>query len=287
MKRPQWITVGIAILLVAGLYAATSKKLFGPPVTKSHVTAASPVSSFSIDSMVAHAKTHLTPEQATRLNFLEHTITRGDVKEQKIHIYHQLARFWKDSMSIIEPNEWFAPYAWYTAEAARLENSEKSLTFAAHLLLNNLVVEAKTELKQWEASQATDLFRRSLDINPDNDSSKVGLGAVIMFGGVGAPMEGIEMIRNVTEKDSNNVYAHWTLGQASLMSGQMQKAVERFKKVSSLQPKNLEAILLVADISEKMGNKADAIVWYGKLLPLIDNPAMKKEVEARIAKLKN
>ena len=287
MKKPQWISVGIAILLVAGLYAATSKKLFGPPVNKSAVAAGIPASSFSIDSMVAHAKTHLTPEQATRLNFLEHTISRGDVKEQKIHIYHQLARFWKDSMSRIEPNEWFAPYAWYTAEAARLENSEKSLTFAAHLMLNNLVAEAKPEVKEWEASQAKDLFQRSLNINPDNDSSRVGLGAVIMFGGVGAPMEGIEMIRKVTERDSNIVYAHWILGQASLMSQQMQKAVERFKKVAELQPKNLEAILLVADISEQMGNKADAVIWYGKLIPLIENPAMKKEVEARIAKLKN
>ena len=287
MKRPQWITVGIAILMVAGLYAATSKKLFGPSATKASVSAANPASSFSLDSMVAHAKTHLTPEQATRLNFLEHTITRGDVNEQKIHVYHQIARFWKDSMSIIEPNEWFPPYAWYTAEAARLENSEKSLTFAAHLLLNNLVIEAKPELKRWEASQARDLFERSLILNPGNDSSRVGLGAVILFGNLGAPMDGIEMIRKVTEKDSNNVYAHWTLGQASLMSQQLQKAVERFKKVAELAPEKLEAILLVADLSEQMGNKADAVLWYGKLLPLIDNPEMKKEVEARIAKLKN
>lgn len=287
MKRPQWITIGIAILLVAGLYAATSKKLFGPPASgRPDVAAGNPASSFSIDSMIAHAKTHLSADQNTRLGFLENSISREKSADQKVHIYHQLARFWQDSMRLIEPNEWFTPYAWYTAEAARLENSEKSLTFAAHLLLNNLMIESKPEIKYWQASQAKDLFQRSLNLNPGNDSSRVGMGAVIMYGGVGGPMEGIEMIRKVTDKDSNFVYAHWTLGQASLMSGQMPKAVERFKKVAQIQPGNLEAILLVADISEQLGNKADAVEWYGKLLPLIENPEMKKEVEARIAKLK-
>ena len=112
-----------------------------------------------------------------RLNTLEHSISRGDVKEQKLHIYHQLASFWADSAGK------FAPAAWYTAEAARLENSEKSLTFAAHLLLNNLVDEASPLVKQWEAFQAKDLFERSLKLNPDNDSSRVGLGAVYVYGG--------------------------------------------------------------------------------------------------------
>lgn len=280
MNRPQWITAIIAILIVFGLYAATQNQFFGSPENKKSVIEQKPEAILSADSILFHAKENLSAEQITRLNFLEHSISRGDVKDQQIHIYHQLASFWADTAKKFEP------YAWYSAEAARLENSEKSLTFAAHLFLNNLVVEKNPQIKQWEAFQAKDMFERSLKLNPANDSSKVGLGAVFVFGGIATPMQGIGMIKEVADRDSNNVYAQWTLGQASILSGQLEKALERFKQVARLKPGNLRAVLSVADVAEQMGNKQEAIEWYQKSLPLINIAEMKKEVEARIAELK-
>jgi len=106
------------------------------------------VSSFTTDTILALAEKQLTPEQLTRINMLEHSISRGDVKEQQLKIYHQLAHFWGDSLNIFEP------YAWYLAEAARLENSEKTLTFAARLFLENLQEDEVIERKRWKALQA-------------------------------------------------------------------------------------------------------------------------------------
>jgi cytochrome c-type biogenesis protein CcmH/NrfG len=200
--------------------------------------------------------------------------------DQQLHLYHRLAAFWKDTARA------FAPFAWYTAEAARLENSEKSLTFAAHLLLNNLVREDHPQLKQWEALQARDLFERSLKLNPDNDSSKVGLGAVYVYGGVETPMKGIGLIREVAERDSSNVFAQWTLAEASVTSGQLEKAIERYKRIMQLEPGRWEPVLLVAELEEQSGNNLEAVKWYGKALPLApDN--VKVEIEKRITKLKN
>jgi tetratricopeptide (TPR) repeat protein len=280
MKKPQWITAGIAIILVIGLYAATKKQIFGPPPIKKPEMQATAQASLSIDNILAHAKEGLAPDQLTRLDLLEHSISRGDVKNQQLQIYHQLAHFWADTARK------FVPYAWYLSESARLENSEKSLTFAAHLLLDSLSNEQNPELKQWEAIQAKDLFERSLKLNPGNDSSKVGLGAVYLYGGIAMPMQGIGLIREVADRDSTNIYAQMTLGQASIESGQLDKAVERFRTVARLQPDNIEALFLLAGINEQMGNKAEAIEWYQKSLPLINNSVTKKEVEARIAELK-
>jgi hypothetical protein len=56
--------------------------------------------------------------------------------------------------------------------------------------------------------------------------------------------------------------------------------------VARQHPDNLEAILMVAEVEEQMGNKKEAVEWYSKLLPSIRNAAMKQEVEARIAKLR-
>jgi tetratricopeptide (TPR) repeat protein len=283
VKQPQWIMAGAALLLVLGLYAATSPSVFGnhPKVSATAPAAAMAqpnVSNFSIDSILLQAQTRLTPQQTARLNALESQLKTAPA-EEKIHLNHQLARLWHDSLQLFEP------YAWYTAEAARLENSENSLTFAAHLFLDGLQAEENPGMKQWKAEQAKDLFERSLKINPANDSSQVGLGATLLFGGIAMPMQGIQKIREVAQRDSNNVYAQMTLGQASLLSGQLDKAIDRFKKVIALQPKNLEAILSLAETYERMGNNKDAVAWYQKGLPLSNVPGLREEIEKRIQEL--
>ncbi len=241
----------------------------------------SEASILSTDTLLAHAKEKLTIEQVTRLNALENSISRGDVKDQQLQVYHQLSHFWKDSAQIFEP------YAWYEAQSARLENSEKSLTFAAHLILDNLRGEDNPALKSWKAHQAKDLFERSLKINPGNDSSAVGLGACYIFGNLSDnPMEGILRIRKVVDKDSNNVFAHMMLGYGSMLSGQYDKAIARFEHVIRLQPRNLEAILSLAEVFERNGDKNSAGNWYKKSLELIKIPELKTEVERRIAELK-
>jgi tetratricopeptide (TPR) repeat protein len=282
VNRSQWTIVGIAVCIVLGLYAVTQAQFFGakPSITGAAVSAPAQASSLTIDSILYHAKEPLTQEQANRLAQLENSVSRGDVQSQQLHVFHELARFWRDTARV------FAPYAWYTAEAARLENSEKSLTFAARLFLEGVRNESDPALKQWEAVQAKDLFERSLKINPSNDSSQVYLGAVYLYGGLTSPMEGINLIRKVVERDSTNVHAQMMLGEASMISGQLDKALERYLTVARIQPANLEAVFRVAEIYERMDKKEDAIKWYQKSLPHINIPGLKEEVEKRIAQLK-
>ncbi|MDQ6608789.1 MAG: tetratricopeptide repeat protein [Bacteroidota bacterium] len=287
MNKPQWITLSIAFFLAIGLFVLTQENLFGERKITAKVSAIAtlPNEGLSTDSILYYAKQALPPSQVAHLAQLEHSISRGDVAEQKLHLMHQLARFWSDSAKAFTPLAWY-PYAYYTAEAARLENSKNSLSFAAHLILNALSSEDNIQVKQWDALQAKDLFERTLILDPSNDSAKVGLGAVILYGGLQAPMTGIAMIMEVVEKDSTNVFAQLTLAEASLLSGQLDKAVERLKKVVHLQPHNLKATLLLADTYEKMDKKEDAVQWYKTSLSFINNTEIKKEVEKRITELK-
>lgn len=48
------------------------------------------------------------------------------------------------------------------------------------------------------------------------------------------PMRGIMMLREILEQEPDNAEAHWHLGLFSVQSGQMAKALERFKKVRDL-----------------------------------------------------
>lgn len=235
---------------------------------------------FSIDTVLVMSKKELPADQALRLDLLEQSITRGDVKKQKLDVYHQLAHFWKDTAKA------FIPYAWFTAESARLENSEKSLNFAAQIFLSQLTQVENAQTRHWMAEQAKDLFEKTLSVNPANDSAQVGLGATYLYGGIGTPMEGIGKIRAVVEKDSTNVYAQMTLATASLMSGQKQKAQDRLETVLKLQPQNIQAILMLGDLYEKDGNKDQAIQWYSKAVKLVQRADIKTELEKRIEALK-
>jgi len=282
VRKPQWLIVSFAVVIVAVIF------LFGKtvPSKKKNSSATTNTSDLvhpelTIDTFLAVARKNLSPEQIIRINTLENSISRGDVKDQQLKVYHQLAHFWSDTAKVFEP------YAWYEGESARLENSEKSLTFAAHLFLDNLRSEENPALKRWKALQAKDLFERSLKINPGNDSSTVGLGACYIFGNIADnPMEGILKVRSVAEKDSTNVYAQSVLGYGSLISGQYDRAINRFQAVARLQPANLEAIMVLADLYERKGDKSSAISWYDKASPLIKNPVLKTEVEKRIEELK-
>jgi tetratricopeptide (TPR) repeat protein len=282
VKKPQWITLAAAIILVATLY------VFGRivPEKKENTTRQSDIAdnAVSIDSILSDAKKRLDPTQIVRLNALENSVVRGDVNEQRLKIYHQLAHFWADTGQIFEP------YAWYEAEAARLENSEKSLTFAAHLFLQNMRGESDQPLRTWKALEAKDLFERSLKINPQNDSSIVGLGACYIFGGISTtPMEGILKVRAVADKDSSNVFAQEVLGHGSMYSGQYDKAIARFETVYRLSNKNedikLEACLMLAEAYEKKADRLSAINWYKRSLTLIKNQEVKEEVNKRIDEL--
>jgi tetratricopeptide (TPR) repeat protein len=280
VKKPQWITLLIGICLVGVLYffgkTSLAKKTKSPLAEQP-----TDASSFNSDSILNLAKRQLNPEQAVRINTLENSISRGDIKEQQLKIYHQLAHFWADTVGVFEP------YAWYLAEAARLENSEKTLTFAARLFLDNLQSDEEAARRKWKALQAKDLYERSLKINPGNDSAKIGLGACYLFGNISAtPMEGILMIRGIVEKDSNNVYAQLMLAKGSLISGQYDKAINRLLTIHRLEPGNAEVILMLADIYERTGDKASAIEWYQKSIAYINRQDVKAEIEKRIKELR-
>lgn len=278
MHKSQWIVVLTAIAAITILFFLVKTTPSIP--SKTNVVTQKIPSELSIDTILFHAKEKLQPEQNNWLGTLELSITRGDVKKQQLAVYHQLAHFWKDSV----PH--FEPYAWYEAEAARLENSEKNLTFAAHLFLDNLRGEENHQLKQWKALQAKDLFERSLKINAENDSSQVGLGACFIFGAISEnPMEGIQKILKVVEKDSTNVFAQLILGHGSVISGQYDKAIIRFSKVAQLQPTNLEAIVMLAEVFERKSDKTAAIKWYRKAATLVNNPDVLTDIENRIADL--
>jgi len=266
----------VVILFVFGRFVPEKEK-----VSKPTIAASAAPNSFSIDSARSSAEKTISDQFNLELKNLEQKLSSASTPAAQLAAYHQLAHFWS------EKTKFFELYAWNEALAARLENSEKSLTFAARLFLDNLQEDPDGPRRQWKALQAKDLYERSLKINPNNDSTKVGLGACYLFGNISSsPMEGIVLIREVVQRDSANVYAQLTLVKASILSGQFDKGITRLQTVVRVAPQNIEAHLLMADLYERTDNKKEAVKWYEKCMQLIAHPEIRQALKDRIEALK-
>ena len=278
MKKQQlFLLAGAAVLFCIIFF-------FGRTVPPKANKAANTVvadTAFNIEQILAASKAQLTPEQRVTLEKLENSAGTDEANQQKATAYTQIAAFYRDSAHLL------LPFAYYTGEAAKLENSEKSLTFAAHFFLDNARKQEDEGLKKWMANESKQLFEKALVLDPGNDSLKVGLGSCYLFGNISeTPMEGIMMIRDVAERDPSNMYAQYMLGVGGLMSGQVDRAIERLSLVASNQPENLEVQLMLADAYERKGDHRNAVKWYEAVRRHVNNPEIIQELDKRIQSLK-
>ncbi|MDQ6755627.1 MAG: tetratricopeptide repeat protein [Bacteroidota bacterium] len=280
MKQQLFLTIS-GLLLLSGLFffgtIETQKSSF--PHTEQNISAG-----FNISDFILKAKQKLFSSQLLSVSNLENSIKRGDVKQQSEKIYTQLADFWKDSAKV------FVPYAYYLSEAAKLDNSEKKLTFAARLILDSMRREENDFVKGWESETAAVLFEKAIQLNPNNTDLKVALGSCYVYGkgmsgNAAETMKGIQQLLQVVNKDSNNMQAQMVLGIGGVISKQYDKAISRLNKVVAAQPKNLEAVSWLADAYAESGDKKNAVKWYGYSKKLVNNPQYSKEVDERIKAL--
>ena len=279
MKKPQVFVVIIALVLLGLLY-------FVAPRSNNELKPASSNSAenqtVTNKSIIDDAKTSLSAEFKISLLSIENQLSRSKNTADSLMYTRKLARFWADSANRL------TPYLYYTYSAALLENSEKSLTFAAQQLIDNLITpDAPTALLPWMAGNAKVLLEKALEINPNNDSAIINLGACYLFGNISDnPMQGILKVKQVVDKNPQNAYGQFILALGGKKSGQYDKAIERLLIVVSLQPSNLEAMVHLAECYELANQKEDAIQWYTKVKDLVNVPDAKSAITKRIKELK-
>lgn len=82
---------------------------------------------------------------------------------------------------------------------------------------------------------------------PTNElDAKVAEAVAIIQSGDGPPMRAIGLLREVITLDSNHVGALYWLGEFSMMSGQYERAIERFEKLLILEPDSTEFCIKLA-----------------------------------------
>lgn len=282
MKGVHYITIGIALALIGLLYfggntvaPAASVKDGGPVAATSDMEnmAGRPmVLPADFDSLLAAAKKKLSPDLQAEISKQEHAVTRGDVKQQQIQANEALGKIWLNQKKKAIAGHYFGL-------SGKLENSDKKLNFAAHLLSEEMFQEANPNVRQWMAEEAISYYSHSLDINPDNDTVKIDL-AEVFINGTGETMKGIEQLLSIVRKEPTHIQANLILGRMAVESGQLDKAIERGNTVISVDPDNIEARLFLGEAYKRKGEREKAIEVFEQAKKIMPNPDFAKDLDA-------
>lgn len=144
--------------------------------------------------------------------------------------------------------------------------------------------EDKTEIPVLYQS-AMRCFNNSLKLNPNNTDTKIMLASCYVEGSQN-PMDGISRLREIEKTDSNNVKLQLTFAFFSVKSGQLDKAIERFKKALRADSTYIEAYLHLADAYEQRGETENTIKALEQYAKRSDDVTARLEIEKYIQQLK-
>ncbi|MBK7762612.1 MAG: tetratricopeptide repeat protein [Bacteroidetes bacterium] len=283
MQKKQIILIGSAILLIGLLFLLGNRKgdesksksagEGNVPMAQggmdNHETEVLDFDKYMLDSEAA-----LSTDVSAQLKKLKALAEANNSAIQN----KDLAEFW-------EKHENLNMAAHFYKKAAFLENTEKSVTFAGNLFVALMQKSEDASIRRWQAKEAITCFNKALELNPENVETKIAL-ATCYTEGTGETMKGVTLLREITQKDSNNISANIILGKLAIQSGQLDKAIKRLELVLTIKPDNTEAMYFLAEAYKSQGNKEKAISLFEKCKKLVNNPDFTKEIDNYINSFK-
>lgn len=283
MKSTHYIAIAVALAIAGLLYfggntvAPKKEKPASGPMAQGGTAGERQAAGLDIpepasfDSLLIAAKKKLSPAAQADINRQENTITRGDVKEQKILAYETLGKLWQQ-------NKNRAIAAYYFAESGKLENSQKKLNFAAHLLSEELHEERDPHVRQWMAGVAIGCLQQAIALNPTSDTTRIDLAAIYIEG-TGETMKGIEQLLTIVRQDSTNIPANIILGKMAVESGQLDKAILRGQTILRVDKDNIEAHMFLAEAYKRKGDVVKAKELFTEAKKIMKSPAFDKDMD--------
>lgn len=275
LRAVHYISIAIAILLVVILYYGANtvppkKSGATQPMSESRGPMQPQIISASFDSILNASRKNIPAHANDEIKNLENKLSQISDSSKMPDLIDSLAHVWQQ-------HKQFPVAAYYFLKSGKLENSEKKLTFAAQLFLD-LARKANSESVQaWEGQLAIEGFNKVLEIDPKNDSVKIDLAECYI--GTGSTMQGVLLLRDVSDRNPDNIRANIILGQQGIVSGQLDKAMGRFERVLKLEPNNVEAILGLAEVYKNKGDKEKAKELLEQSKKIMNNPDYSKDID--------
>ena len=256
MTKLQIIVVSIMILLFAGMYFGLDTKPKKQKVVER--SRAIEAESTDIDALLNDAKSKLSNEKSTLILTLETKLEATRTDTAKVEILKELSGTWyrSDRVDIA---------GFYAESVAEIENSEEAWSIAGTTYAIGVQRATEEKVKQFCFGRAVRAFENAISLNPSNTTHKVNLAVCYAENPPpDNPMKGILMLRDLIEKEPENVLVLTTLGRFAIQTGQFDKAIERLQQAHSLEPDNNKANCLLAQAYEGKGEAEQAAIYASK-----------------------
>lgn len=175
------------------------------------------------------------------------------------------------SIQLLDTMKQYLYAAVLSEKLANLQNNPTKYHDAARYYLMELYNHKAEKNELMLTKKARENLEKTLALKPKNNDAKIDLAVSIYnINRMQAPesqsdlMRPALLLKEVITVDSNNLDALYYLGKLSIETNQFEKAIERFKKLVSLQPQNSDFYFELSQIYALMGNKEESELWNKK-----------------------
>ncbi|MCU0389892.1 MAG: tetratricopeptide repeat protein [Thermoflexibacter sp.] len=277
MLKSQYIIIVVGILCITGLFflpksVVSNKNKSVEQKEKQEVTNQKDTASTQANMGQTH-KVTLTNEQSTILDRLRPRFLKA-VSEKEKSLY-------LDSLYLVfRPANLTDSIAFYAENMADAYPNVRTFLTTADAYYDVFSFAMSDQKVKQAAEKARNYYEKILAQEPDNSDVKVKLGVTYTI--TANPMQGITMIREVLSKDPDNQLALFNLGLLSMQSGQYDKAVERFERLLSINPKDVNSCLLLGQSLVNLKKNNEAIKVMEKFKANLSDSPIDKEIKQKI-----
>ena len=267
-KKQLLILAGAAVLFVLLFIAPKMPPASAPEENKAGGMAAGPAASNAdVSVYLTQASKALTGDDKTTFDDFV-----------KKNAFDSLVSFW-DKMK--RPD-----LASYYAEKKAAASNQAALWFTAGNRYYYAIqfTRDKSEVPVLYQS-AMRSFEKGLALEPGNTDARIMLASTQVEGG-SDPMKGIAAMREIEKTDSNNVKLQLSFAFFSVKSGQMDRAIDRFKKVIRIDSNYIEAYLHLADAYEQRQDKENTILMLEQYARRTGDMTARMEINKYIQQLR-
>lgn len=252
MNKLQIIVISTSVLLFMGLYFGFDTK----PDKQKEINRQRELTAerTDISNLLNEARRDI-PAEANPLLILAQKLDTITDTDAKVELLKNLSRDWYQLRQ-----EAIAGY--YAEKVAEILNTDEAWSIAGTTYTIGAQRAKEDKVRDFCFGRAIQAFESAISINPSNSVHKVNLAICYTENPPPEnPMKGILMLRDLNQKEPDNVLVLTTLGRFAIQTAQFNKAIERLLKATSLDPQNNKAICLLAEAYKGLGDKENAAIY--------------------------
>lgn len=132
-------------------------------------------------------------------------------------------------------------------------------------------------------ASAARCFQRAITLNEKNTNAKIMLASCYVQ--TQNPMLGVQMLKEIEKTDSTNPLLHLQFAEFSIRSNQLDKAIQRYKKVLELDSSKIEVYAFLSEIYMQKKDTLQSIQFLRKFAAKITDTTLANSINNYIESL--